>query len=75
MGVLKHRIRIIQSPSWTFNPRLTRFGNLGHHCTLQALRQFRAVHMHNHDDTYPARPGFEPGTSRLPVVANPSRHE
>ena len=21
--------------------------------------------MHNHDDKYPARPGFEPGTSRL----------
>ena len=21
--------------------------------------------MHNHDDTYPVRPGFEPGTSRL----------
>ena len=28
--------------------------------------------MHNHDDKYPARPGFEPGTSRLqaPVDRN-----
>ena len=28
--------------------------------------------MHNHDDKYPARPGFEPGTSRLqaPVDTN-----
>ena len=28
--------------------------------------------MHNHDDKYPARPGFEPGTSRLqaPVDKN-----
>ena len=22
--------------------------------------------MHNHDDKYPSRPGFEPGTPRLP---------
>ena len=32
--------------------------------------------MHNHDNKYPAQPGFEPGTSRLqaPVDANgPSR--
>ena len=47
----------IQSPSWTFNPRLTRFGNLGQHCTLQqAFKQFGAVHMHNHDDTNPPLP-------------------
>ena len=28
--------------------------------------------MHNHDDEYPSRPGFEPGTSRLqaPVDKN-----
>ena len=28
--------------------------------------------MHNHDDKYPARPGFEPGTSSLqaPVDTN-----
>ena len=28
--------------------------------------------MHNHDDKYPTRPGFEPGTSRLqaPVDTN-----
>ena len=24
--------------------------------------------MHNNDDKYPARPGFEPGTSRLQVL-------
>ena len=35
------------------------------YCTLQAFEQFRALYMHNHDDKYPARPGFEPGTSRL----------
>ena len=31
--------------------------------------------MHNHDDKYPARPGFEPGTSRLqaPVDTNEYR--
>ena len=64
----------IQSPSWTFNPRLTRSGNLGQHCTLQqAFKQFGAVHMHNHDDTYPPLPWFEPGTSMLPVVTSPSR--
>ena len=30
--------------------------------------------MHNYDDKYPARPGFEPGTSRLraPVDTNES---
>ena len=30
--------------------------------------------MHNHDDKYPAPPGFEPGTSRLqdPVDTNES---
>ena len=32
--------------------------------------------MHNHDDKYPARPGFEPGTSRLqaPVDTNVPAH-
>ena len=42
------------------------------HCTLQAFEQFGALYMHNHDDKYPARPGFEPGTSRLqaPVDTN-----
>ena len=35
------------------------------HCTLHAFEQFGALYMHNHDDKYPARPGFEPGTSRL----------
>ena len=35
------------------------------HCTLQAFEQFWALYMHSHDDKYPARPGFESGTSRL----------
>ena len=26
--------------------------------------------MHNHDDRYPARPGFEPGTSRLQATVD-----
>ena len=26
--------------------------------------------MHNHDEKYPARPGFEPGTSRLQTPAD-----
>ena len=32
-----------------------------------AFEQIEALHMHNHDDKYPARPGFEPVTSRLQV--------
>ena len=42
------------------------------HCTLQAFEQFGALYMHNHDDKYPARPRFEPATSRLqtPVDTN-----
>ena len=35
------------------------------HCTPHAFEQFGALYMHNHDDKYPARPGFEPDTSRL----------
>ena len=35
------------------------------HCTPQAFEQFGALYMHNHDDKYPARHWFEPGTSRL----------
>ena len=35
------------------------------HCTLHAFEQFGALSMHNHDDKYPSRPGFEPGTPRL----------
>ena len=35
------------------------------HCTLHSFEQFGALYMHNHDVKYPARPGFEPGTSRL----------
>ena len=42
------------------------------HCTLPAFEQFAALYMHNHNDKYPARPGFEPGPSRLqaPVDMN-----
>ena len=42
------------------------------HCTLHAFEQFGALYMYNHDDKYPSRPGFEPGTSRLqaPVDTN-----
>ena len=40
------------------------------HCTLHAFEQFGTLHMHNHDDKYPARPGFEPGTSRLQAPVN-----
>ena len=32
---------------------------------IHAFEQFGTLYMHNHDDKYPARPGFEPGTSRL----------
>ena len=41
-------------------------------CILQAFEQFGELYMHNHGDKYPARPGFEPGTSRLqaPVDTN-----
>ena len=35
------------------------------HCTLQAFEQLGALYINNHDDKYPARPGFKPGTSRL----------
>ena len=42
------------------------------HCKLHAFEQFGALYMHNHDDKYPSRPGFEPGTLRLqaPVDTN-----
>ena len=47
------------------------------HCRAysHAFEQFGALFkMHNHDDTYPDRPGFEPTTSRLqaPVDKNES---
>ena len=35
------------------------------HCTLHAFEQFGVLYMHNHDDKYPPRTGFEPGTPRL----------
>ena len=43
-----------------------------HHCTLQTFGKFGPLYMHNHDDKYPFRPGFEPGTPRLqaPVDTN-----
>ena len=42
------------------------------HCTLHTFEQIGSLYMHNHDNKYPARPGFEPGTSRLqaPVDTN-----
>ena len=42
------------------------------HCKLHAFEQFWALYMHKHDDKYPPRPGFKPGTFRLqaPVDAN-----
>ena len=42
------------------------------HCKLHAFEQFGALYMHNHDDKYPSRPGFVPGTPRLqaPVDTN-----
>ena len=42
------------------------------HCSLHTFEQFGALHMHNHDDNYPTRPGFEPGNPRLqaPVDTN-----
>ena len=40
--------------------------------TIQAFEQFGTLHMHYNDVKYPARPEFEPGTSRLqaPVDTN-----
>ena len=38
------------------------------HCTPHAFEQFGAVYMRNHDDKYPPRSGFEPGSSRLQVL-------
>ena len=37
-------------------------------CTFYAFEQFGALFMPNHDDKYPARPGFEPGTSNRAQV-------
>ena len=34
-------------------------------CTLHVFEQFGALYMYNHDDKYPSRPEFEPGTPRL----------
>ena len=35
------------------------------HCTLHAFEQFGALYIHSHDDKYPSRPGFEPGTPKF----------
>ena len=35
-----------------------------------AFEKFGALQMHNHDDKNPARPGFEPDTSRLQAHVN-----
>ena len=42
------------------------------HFTLHAFELFGALYVHNHDDKYLSRPGFEPVTSRLqaPVDTN-----
>ena len=37
------------------------------HCTLHTFEQFGALYIHSHDDKYPSRPGFEPGTLSLQV--------
>ena len=34
------------------------------YCTLHTFEQFGALYMHNHDNKYPARAGFETGTSK-----------
>ena len=41
-------------------------------CTLNSFEQFGALYMHNHDDKYPSRPGFEPCTprSQAPIDTN-----
>ena len=41
-------------------------------CTFQTLEQLGAMYMHNHDEKYLSRPGFEPDTPRLqaPVDTN-----
>ena len=44
------------------------------HCTLHSFEQFGALYMHNHDDKYPARPGFEPGTCRLQAPVDTNEH-
>ena len=40
------------------------------HCTLHVFEQFGALYMHNHDDKYPSRLGFEPGTPSLQAPVN-----
>ena len=38
-------------------------------CSLHAFEQFGALYIYNHDE-YPARRGFEPGTSRLQALVD-----
>ena len=40
------------------------------HCTLHAFEQFGALYIHSHDDKYPSRPGFQPGTPRLQATVD-----
>ena len=40
------------------------------HCTRHAFEQFGALHMHDHDDKYPSRAEFEPGTPRLQALVD-----
>ena len=51
------------------SPKISYFNKCGGHV---GFMQFGALYIHNHDDKYSARPGFEPGTSRLqtPVDTN-----
>ena len=42
------------------------------HYSLHAFEQFEAVYVHNHNDKYQARPGLEPGNSRLQAPFNTS---
>ena len=42
------------------------------HYTRHAFELFGVLYMHNHDYKYPARPGFEPGISRLQATVDTS---
>ena len=43
------------------------------HCTPHAFEQFGALYMHNTDDKYPARLGFEPSTSEFRATTGPNK--
>ena len=42
------------------------------HCTLQAFEQLGAPYIHNLDDKYRTRPGFEPSTSEFRATTGPN---